>query len=111
MKPSAQTDSSPHLTACPKCGCSDLFIRKDFPQKTGLAFVIVAAVAFIILAANPRTFYIGVYILLAAAAIDGVLYVVVKQITVCYRCRSEFRDVPPNPDHHGFELAIAEKYR
>jgi hypothetical protein len=35
----------------------------------------------------------------------------VPTITVCYRCRSEFRDRPLNPQHHGFELATAEKYR
>lgn len=111
MTQPAQTDSKSCLTACPKCACRDLFIRKDFPQKTGLGLVIFAAVAFIILAANPRTFYIGVFVLLSAAAIDGVLYLIVKQITICYRCRSEFRQAPLNSDHHGFELAVAEKYR
>jgi hypothetical protein len=32
-------------------------------------------------------------------------------VTVCYRCREEFRDVALNPQHEGFELAVAEKYR
>jgi hypothetical protein len=107
------THDPPHapLTACPHCGCRDLFIRKDFPQKLGLAIVAVAGVAFLVLAAWRNTFYIGIWILIAAAAIDVVMYFFVPKITVCYKCRAEFRDVPINPDHHGFELAVGEKYR
>ena len=29
------------LTKCAKCGCNDLFVRKDFPQKLGLSLVIL----------------------------------------------------------------------
>jgi hypothetical protein len=99
------------LTECPKCGCRDLFVRKDFPQKLGLGIVVAAAVAFIALAARPHTFYLGVYVLLGAAVLDAVLYYFVPKVTTCYRCRSDFRGVPLNPEHHAFDLAIAEKYR
>ena len=99
------------LSVCPNCGCRDLFIRKDFPQKLGLAVVVAAAVAFLVLAASRQRFYLGVIVLIAAALIDAVLYAFVPRITVCYKCRGEFRDVPVNPDHEGFELAVAEKYR
>ena len=100
-----------HLTQCPKCGCRDLFIRKDFPQKLGLSIVIVAAVSFLALATSRQHFYLGVYVLIAAAIIDAALYWFVPKITVCYKCRAEFRDVPVNPQHEGFELAVGEKYR
>jgi hypothetical protein len=99
------------LTTCPACGCRDLFVRKDFPQKLGLAVVIVAGVAFVVLAARPRTFYMGAWVLVGAVTLDGLLYLFVPRVTVCYRCRKEFRGVPINPKHGGFELAIAEKYR
>ena len=99
------------LDQCPECGCRDLFIRKDFPQKLGLVIVCVAAGAFLVLAASRTNFYLGAIVLLIAAAIDAALYVFVPRITVCYRCRAEFRKRPINPKHHGFELAIAEKYR
>jgi hypothetical protein len=99
------------LTQCPSCGCRDLFIRKDFPQKLGLAIVVIAAVAFLLLASSRLHFYVGAIVLIAAAAIDAAMYAFVPKITVCYRCRSEFRDTPINPAHEGFELAIAEKYR
>lgn len=99
------------LTACPKCGCTDLFVRKDFPQKLGLTIVVLAAVTFLVLAAWPRYFYLGALVLVAAAVVDAVIYLLVGKVTVCYRCRAEFRDVRVNPDHEGFDLAVAEKYR
>jgi drug/metabolite transporter (DMT)-like permease len=99
------------LNACPKCGCRDLFIRKAFPQRAGLAVVVVAGVAFLVLAANRGTFYLGVWVLLSAAAVDALLYVFVPKVTTCYRCRSDFPGVPLNPAHGPFELAVAEKYR
>jgi len=99
------------LNECPNCGCKDLFIRKDFPQKLGLSIVVIAAVAFLALASSRQRFYLGVIVLIVAMLFDAVLYWFVGKITVCYKCRSEFRDVPINPQHEGFELAIGEKYR
>ena len=99
------------LQQCPACGCRDLFIRKDFPQKLGLAIVVIAAVAFLVLAASRQRFWLGAIVLLAAVVVDAVMYFFVPSITVCYRCRAEFRERPINPAHEGFELAVAEKYR
>jgi hypothetical protein len=108
---SQNANRSEPLTACPRCGCKDLFIRKDFPQKLGLLLVVLAGLAFLVLAANPHTFYAGVCVLAAATVADALLYLFVPKITVCYRCRAEFRGIPVNPDHEAFELAIGEKYR
>jgi hypothetical protein len=109
--PERSEDPDAFVSACPKCGCRDLFVRKDFPQKTGLALVTIAALAFLILAASRGTFYLGVWVLVAAAAVDAALYLVVGRVTVCYRCRAVIRGVPLNPAHGPFELAVAEKYR
>ena len=108
----AASDAEPKpLTQCTRCGCKDLFIRKDFPQRVGLSIVLIAAITFFILAKNPLTFRYGVMVLIAAAVFDALIYLAVPKITVCYKCRAEFRDTPLNPDHEGFDLAIAEKYR
>src|SRR3954452_1231666 len=95
------------LIKCPACGCRDLFIRKDFPQKLGLSLVVVAGIAFLVFAANPTTFYLGAWILVGAAIIDAIIYAFVGKVTVCYKCRSEFRGQPLNPEHEPFELATA----
>ena len=99
------------LTACPICGCGDLFVRKAFPQKLGLLVVFVAAIAFLALSASRTRFQIGIAVLLGAVIVDAVLYLIVPKTTVCYRCRAEFRGAPLNPNHGAFELPIAEKYR
>ena len=99
------------LETCPQCGCRDLFIRKDFPQKLGLAIVAGAGIGFLVLSADPHRVYLGVWLLVAAVIIDALLYFFVPRITVCYRCRADFRNVPLNPKHEGFDLSIAEKYR
>src|SRR5690349_8716319 len=98
------------LTKCPACGCEELFLRKDFPQKLGLGLVVGAAVAFLVLAAVPGTFYIGVWVLVGVTVVDGLLYFLVPTITTCYQCRADYRGRPINPAHGGFELAVAEKY-
>src|SRR6476469_2535807 len=99
------------LSNCPACGCRDLFVRKDFPQKLGLAVVIGAGVVFLALAARPATFFLGVWVLVLSVLVDAVLFFFVPKVTVCYRCRAEFRGRPLNPAHGPFELAVAEKYR
>ncbi|HEX8522700.1 MAG TPA: hypothetical protein VF669_10625 [Tepidisphaeraceae bacterium] len=76
-----------------------------------MSLVIVAALTFLILAARPRTFYLGLIVLITATLIDAVIYLFVGKLTVCYRCRAEFHNHPLNPDHSPFELATAEKYR
>jgi hypothetical protein len=111
MPDRAKENVSDCLTTCPECGCRDLFVRKDFPQKIGLAIVVVAAAAFVVLSVRRATMYVGVLVLLGAFLVDAMLYLFVPRVTVCYRCRAEFRGLAVNPDHEGFELAVGEKYR
>ena len=111
MDESAPPSNPSPLTACPGCGCRDLFVRKRFPQKVGLGLVIGAAVAFLILAARRETFYLGVAILIGVVILDLILYPFFGETTECYRCRRNFPRAPINPEHEGFDLATAEKYR
>jgi hypothetical protein len=99
------------LSLCPHCNCREFFTRKDFPQKLGLALVAIAAIAFLILAARPATFYLGVIVLLTVTALDALLYLFVPKITTCYKCRADFRGRPISPELEPFDLATAEKYR
>lgn len=103
-------DDQQHLRRCPACGCRELFVRKDFPQITGLVIVLLAVVLAVALFSNQLDIY-GFLLLAAAAVIDAIIYFFVGKCLVCYRCRSEFRDTPIRPDHAGWELATGEKYR
>jgi hypothetical protein len=75
---------------CPVCEGSDFYARKDFNPRVGLAVVIVGA-------AISGVFYwfgrdlIAYTILAAAALLDLIVYGRLKDVTVCYRCHTEFR--------------------
>jgi hypothetical protein len=75
---------------CPVCNGKDFYIRKDFDPKVGLTVVIVGALI-------SAAFYwfgkdlVAYGILAAAALIDLVVYGRLKDVTVCYRCHTEFR--------------------
>jgi hypothetical protein len=78
------------VDCCPVCGGGDFYIRKDFDPKVGLTVVIVGG----LISAGFYWFgedLIAYGILAAAALIDLVVYGRLKDITVCYRCHSEFR--------------------
>ena len=75
---------------CAVCDGGEFYIRKDFDPKLGLTVVIIGALI-------SGMFYwygrdlIAYSILASAALIDLVVYGRLKDITVCYRCHSEFR--------------------
>ena len=95
---------------CPVCGGEELYVRKDFPQRAGLALVVVVAVlSFWLFARGDLLWALGV--LAGVVLLDLLIYRAVPRITVCYRCRTEICNAPINPDHAGFDLATAEKYR
>jgi hypothetical protein len=87
---------------CPACRSRDLYVQRDFNQKVGLGIVVVGA------AFAPFTPYYAS--LIAAALVDAVLYAVLPEITVCYRCHAHLRGFARNPQHAAFDLHIAEQY-
>ena len=75
---------------CPVCDGSDFYMRKDFDPKIGLTVVIIGALVSAVFYWFGRDF-IAYGILASAALIDLVVYRRLKDITVCYRCHTEFR--------------------
>jgi DNA-directed RNA polymerase subunit RPC12/RpoP len=75
---------------CPLCGGADFYTRKDFDPKIGLTVVVIGA-------AISAGFYwfgrdlVAYSILAGAALIDLIVYGRLKDLTVCYRCHTEFR--------------------
>jgi hypothetical protein len=93
---------------CAVCECRELFIRKDFPQRLGLAIVIVFGLIAIY---YFRVSVVHAWAILAIAVlIDLVIYAVIGKVTTCYACRAEYRKCRLNPAHEGFDLATSEKY-
>jgi hypothetical protein len=85
-----------------------MFIRKDFPQRLGLAIVIIfglIAVYFFTV-----SLVIAWLVLAAAVVLDLMIYLLIGRVTACYACRAEYRKCHLNPAHEGFDLATSEKY-
>jgi hypothetical protein len=90
------------VESCPACGSSLLYVQRDFNQKAGLAVVGVGA------ALAPFTPYYSS--LMVAALADALLYALLPEITVCYRCHAHFRGFARNSRHRSFDLHVAEQY-
>ena len=87
---------------CPACQGEQLWVKRDFNQRAGLAIVILGA------ALAPFTpCYSSLFV---AAAIDAVLYLLLPEIAICYRCQAVFRGFRRNPRHEAFDLHVAEQY-
>ncbi len=100
------------LRGCPWCGTTDLYVQKDFPHGLGLAVVVAGFAASTVF----WYFYLPVAalgILLGTALLDLVLYYVVPEVTICYRCLGQIRGAGRNPEgrFRPFDLAIGERYR
>jgi hypothetical protein len=94
------------LDRCPVCGGADFYGRKDFDPKMGLTVVIIGIVI-------SATFYwfkrdlIAYSILAAATLVDLFIYGRLKDLSVCYRCHTEFRG-PEARNSPAFDLHTAD---
>jgi hypothetical protein len=90
------------VDACPACQGKQLYVQRDFNQRAGLAIVIVGA-----LLAPFTPYYSSLFL---AGLVDAGLYVLLPEITVCYRCHAHFRGFRRNPGHEPFDLHLDEQY-
>jgi len=92
---------------CPVCTGGDFYRRKDFDPKLGLTVVVVASLI------SAGFLWVGLVlfafgVLAAAALIDLIVYRLIGDLTVCYRCHTEFRGRYPRTASH-FDLHTADE--
>lgn len=102
------TDDVPHV--CLVCGNRDLWRQKDFSQRLGVLMVILGAVLSSIAWWYHRPLT-ALGILMGFALLDLVLFVVMPDVLVCYRCRARHRGAGADSEHGGFDHELAERYR
>ncbi|MCC7418451.1 MAG: hypothetical protein IT176_15040 [Acidobacteria bacterium] len=94
------------VDACPVCRGANFYVRKDFNPQLGLAVVVVGALV-------SAAFYwfnrdLAAYAVLAGAALlDLIVYGRLGEVTVCYRCHTEFRGGYPRTAA-AFDLHTAD---
>ncbi len=96
-------------TRCLLCGNPDLWRQKDFPQAAGLLIVALGALS----SSLAWYFYrprLALGILLGFALADLLLFALMPDVLVCYRCQARHSgiDVAGRP---GFDHETAERYR
>lgn len=100
----------PRLLRCLVCPSTELFVRKDFPQRIGLA-IVVAGLAASCVAWAWRELVLTFAILFGTALVDVVLYLVMPDCLSCYRCGARYRGAGVRGSFGGFDLETHEKHR
>ena len=98
------------LNRCLVCPSKELFIRKNFPQRLGVAIVVLG------FALSCVTWYFHMVVatfavLFATAGIDVLLYVLMGDALQCYRCQAHYTGVASLEEHSPFDLEIHERHR
>ena len=96
------------VDCCALCGGTEMFIRKDFPQRLGILIVVVFGAMAIYFFRTSVLIAWG--ILAAAILLDLIIYLLIGRVTTCYACRAEYRKCKLSEAHEGFDLATSEKY-
>jgi len=89
------------IERCAACGHDQLYFQKDFNRTTGIALVVVGAV-FV-----PWTWGLS---LLGVTILDYIVWRMVKDVIVCYRCQAVHRGYPPNPAIKPFDLVVHDRH-
>ena len=100
----------PALTRCLVCPSTELFVRKDFPQRVGVGIVVVGFA----LSSIAWAYMLPIWtfaILFATALIDLMLYALVPDALMCYRCGAQYRMAEGLELHGPFDLETHERHR
>ncbi len=108
IRPGAMREGRLHR--CLVCPSKDLYVRKDFPQRLGVAVVLAGMIASCIAWAYMYVIWTFA-ILFATALADVVLYFAVGDVLMCYRCHAQYRGAEDIQKHGSFSLETHERHR
>ena len=110
LVPLAPLAAPDEITQCLVCENTEIYRKKDFPHGLGLTILTLACLG----SAIPYYLYhqwLTWTILIGTAVFDGLLYLWVGDVIVCYRCNAHYRGVPKSDKVRPFDLGIGERYR
>ncbi len=103
-------NDQPQLTRCLICPSTELFVRKNFPQRLGVGIVVVG-LAMSCVTWGYRDLFSTFAILFSTALLDVILFFVVPDCLTCYRCGSRYTGTDRMSEFGNFNLETHEKYR
>lgn len=89
------------IERCAACDHDELYFQKDFNRRTGIALVVLGSI-FV-----PWTYGLS---LLGVTILDYVVWRMVKDVIVCYRCQAVHRGYPANPALKPFNLITHDRH-
>lgn len=98
------------LARCLVCPSADLFARKDFPQRIGVGLVVLGLGSSCV-AWGFHHMILTFVILFATAMVDLILYLLVPNALMCYRCGAQYRGTADLESHGPFNLETHERHR
>ncbi len=97
------------VEVCAFCGNHAFFLQKDFDQRLG-CLIMAASLGIALLVGWKAGWIWFTPVLLVSVVVDWVVATRIRPVTICYRCDAEYRDVPLNPKHKGYDPHVAERY-
>ncbi|MEZ6193508.1 MAG: hypothetical protein R3C45_19735 [Phycisphaerales bacterium] len=104
-------DDEKHLRRCPACGCEDLYARHQFPRLTAFVMIALAAVVAIAMLGLGQLHYALIVLGLVGLVDVGVYLFFSGKVLICYRCHSEYRDLPIGREARSWRAELDERYR
>jgi len=94
---------------CAFCGNRVFFLQKDFDQRLGCLFIALSLAAALFVGWRFGWIWFTP-VLLATVLVDWIVARRIRPVTICYRCDAEYRDLPLNARHRGYDPHVAERY-
>lgn len=95
---------------CLVCGCQDLWRQKDFDQRLGV-FIVGLGIVLSTIAIAYTMPGVAMMVLMVFGLADWVLYAVLPNRLVCYRCHAQYRHLAGPAEIGVFDLEVNERYR
>ena len=105
----AGAEGSEGLERCVFCGNHAFFLQKDFDQRLGCLIMAVSLGLALFVGWKLGWIYFTP-VLLASVLVDWIVAARIRPVTICYRCDAEYRDLPVNPRHKGYDPHVAERF-
>jgi hypothetical protein len=97
------------IERCAFCGNRAFFLQKDFDQRLGCLFIAISLAMALVVGWQFGWIWFTP-VLLATVLVDWIVATRIRPVTICYQCDAEYRDLPPNARHRGYDPHVAERY-
>jgi hypothetical protein len=94
---------------CAFCDNRAFFLQKDFDQRLGCLIMAVSLGTALFVGWRFGWIWFTP-VLLATVVVDWIVAARIRPVTICYRCDAEYRDIPVNEGHKGYDPHVAERY-